>query len=76
MKAEKNQMKHTQESAVKSELSGKTAKGIVRKVLIIAIGASLTLPACTSHKLCEAYSKASPKPVKTGGTIFSVHPQI
>jgi riboflavin synthase alpha subunit len=73
MTAAKNQFGQAQRSAFQSIGSGKVARFILRKGLIIAIGASLTLPACQSHKLCEAYSNATLKKNKTATPASSSH---
>ncbi len=71
MIAGKSQNVQALKSGVQVVLTGKRARSVVFKSLIIALGASLTLPSCSSHKLCEAYSKATPKKDKTGGSVFS-----
>jgi hypothetical protein len=80
MIAGKSQIVQAAKSGVKTGSTGKKARSIVFRSLIIAIGASLTLPSCSSHKLCEAYSNATLKKNKTGGSTFSsnfiIHAQI
>lgn len=39
----------------------KAGSFLIRKGLFIAIGASLVLPACKSHKHCDAYSNSTIK---------------
>jgi hypothetical protein len=46
---------------------------VVGKVLLIAMGASLVLPSCKSHKLCEAYSDSRIQKNHKSGPAFSLN---
>jgi hypothetical protein len=46
---------------------------VLVKMVVIAIGASLVLPACKSHKLCEAYSDSRSLKNNTTGSVSSIN---
>jgi hypothetical protein len=45
---------------------------LIRKGVLIAIGASLVLPACKSHKHCDAYSNSTIKRHGASGSVYSM----
>jgi hypothetical protein len=73
MMASKPQPTAVQETALKSNIIGKAGRLFIRKSLIIAIGASLVLPACKSHKHCDAYSNSTIRKNLNGSAACSVN---
>ena len=63
----------TQGPAVKLIVIGKTGTTLLRKGLFIVCAAMLTLPACTSHKRCEAYSSNQKKKNKKHCMAYSYY---
>lgn len=71
--ASKPQTTAAQGTALNSNIIGKAGRSFLRKSLIIAIGASLVLPACKSHKHCDAYSNSTIRKDLKSGAAFSVN---
>jgi hypothetical protein len=71
--AQQNQNQAQQKSNVNLIIIGKMRKVLIGKGLLIAMCASLVLPACKSHKLCEAYSDSRIQKNHKSGPAFSLN---
>jgi hypothetical protein len=67
------QPQEEQTPAVNLIIIGKVHKPLLGKLVLALICASLVLPACKSHKLCEAYSYSTPKKEIKAGVVTSTN---
>jgi hypothetical protein len=71
--AGKRTQKEAIQPAIQTGMIRTAGSLLIRKGLLIAIGASLVLPACKSHKHCDAYSNSTIKKHVSTGPVYSMN---